>query len=79
MYVISQSSKNYHLLYPDTNYTLCGFRAESPDSPFPDRVVLHVVRVAPPGRGLCKQCDKMDKRRKRASPPIGFSFSEESE
>lgn len=66
-YAITKSSKSYHLLYPDTDYTLCGFRAENADSQFSEKVALHVVRAAPPGRELCRQCDKMDKRRKSVS------------
>jgi hypothetical protein len=67
MYATSESSKKYHLLYPGLNYTLCGFRAEKPDLVNSEKAALHLVHVVPPGRELCKQCDKMDKRRKRAS------------
>lgn len=67
MYAISESSSIYHLLYPDQEYTLCGFRAERVSFQFHDKAVLHVVEFVPPSRELCKQCDKMDQRRKIAS------------
>jgi hypothetical protein len=64
MYAISGSSSVYHLLYPDQDYTLCGFRAEKHDAEIPAKATLHVVEVVPPNRELCKQCDKMNNRRK---------------
>ena len=62
MYAISESSSIYHLLYSDKNYTLCGFRAEKHH--LPAKGGLLVVEIVPPHRELCKQCDKMKKRRK---------------
>lgn len=67
MYAISESSSIYHLLYPDNAFTLCGFKAEKPDSRYPNKAELHVVESIPPNRDLCKQCDKMHQRRKRAA------------
>jgi hypothetical protein len=64
MYAITKSSMVYHLLYPDQSYTLCGFRAEKLDLQFSDKAALRVVEFVPPSRELCKQCDKMHKRRK---------------
>lgn len=66
MYAVSDSSDLNHLLYPETDYTLCGFRAEKLAAPWSHRLPLHVVATVPPNRELCKQCDKMDKRRKQA-------------
>lgn len=63
MYAIRGSSSVYHLLYDDQNYTLCGFRAEKRASQLPARAALHVVEIVPPNRELCKQCDRMNKRR----------------
>ena len=85
MYAISGSSSVYHLLYPDQDYTLCGFRAEKNDAQIPAKATLHVVEFVPPNRELCKQCDKMNNRRKgnfggpgSASPNPEFLLSEES-
>ena len=64
MYAISGSGSVYHLLYPDQDYTLCGFRAEKHDAQIPAKATLHVVESVPPNRELCKQCDKMNNRRK---------------
>jgi hypothetical protein len=63
MYAISGSSSVYHLLYPDQDYTLCGFKAAKHDAQIP-KAALHVVESVPPNRELCKQCDKMNNRRK---------------
>jgi hypothetical protein len=85
MYAISGSSSVYHLLYPDQDYTLCGFRAEKSDLQIPSKAGLHVVEFVPPNRELCKQCDKMNNRRKSnsggpcsSSPTPEFLLSEES-
>jgi hypothetical protein len=85
MYAISGSSSVYHLLYPDQDYTLCGFRAEKHDAQIPAKAALHVVEFVPPNRELCKQCDKMNNRRKgdsggpgSSSPNQEFLLSEES-
>jgi hypothetical protein len=85
MYAISGSSSIYHLLYPDHDYTLCGFRAEKYVAEIPAKATLHVVEVVPPNRELCKQCDKMNKRRKgnsggpgSSSPHPRFLLSEKS-
>jgi hypothetical protein len=72
-YAISGSSRVYHLLYPDQDYTLCGFRAEKHDGQIPAKVALHVVESVPPNRELCKQCDKMNNRRKGNSGGAGSS------
>jgi hypothetical protein len=63
MYAISELSSIYHHLYPDKNYTLCGFRAGKSDAQVPKKVELLVVDSFPRGRRLCKQCDKMGSRR----------------
>jgi len=83
MYAISGSSSVYHLLYPDQDYTLCGFRAEKNRAQIQFKAVLHVVEFVPPNRALCKQCDKMNNRRKRnvgdpgsSSPNPEFLLSE---
>jgi hypothetical protein len=73
MYAISGSGSIYHLLYPDHDYTLCGFRAEKYDAEIPAKATLHVVEVVPPNRVLCKQCDKMNNRRKGNSGGPGGS------
>ena len=73
MYAISGSGSIYHLLYPDHDYTLCGFRAEKHDAEIPAKARLHVVEVVPPNRVLCKQCDKMNNRRKGNSGGPGES------
>jgi hypothetical protein len=73
MYAISGSSSVYHLLYPDEDYTLCGFRAEKHDAQIPSKAALHVVESVPPDRELCKQCDKMNNRRKGNSGGRGSS------
>jgi hypothetical protein len=85
MYAISGSSSIYHLLYPDHDYTLCGFRAEKHTAEIPANATLHVVEVVPPNRELCKQCDKMNNRRKgniggpgSSSSNPGFLLSERS-
>lgn len=62
MYAISESSNVYHLLYPDKNYTLCGFRAAESDIQFYEKVALHIVNSFPPDRRLCEQCNKMKNR-----------------
>jgi hypothetical protein len=64
MYAISGSSSVYHLLYPDEDYTLCGFKAKKHDAKIPAKAVLHVVEFLPANRELCKQCEKMNNRRK---------------
>jgi hypothetical protein len=66
MYAISESSSIYHLLYPDQDYTLRGFRVEKNDAQIPSKATLHVVEIVPSNRELCKQCDKMNNRRKKA-------------
>jgi hypothetical protein len=63
MYAISGPSSVYHLLYPDRDYTLCGFKAERSDAQIPAKAKLHIVQVVPPDRELCKQCVKMNSRR----------------
>lgn len=63
MYAMSGSSSIYHLLYPDHAYTLCGFKVEKHDPQLPAKASLHVVEFVPPNRELCKQCDKMKRRR----------------
>jgi hypothetical protein len=73
MYAISGLSSIYHLLYPDQDYTLCGFRAEKHDAEIPAKATLHVVEFVPPNRELCKQCDKMNNRRKGNSEGPGGS------
>lgn len=73
MYAISGSGTVYHLLYPDQDYTLCGFMAEKNDAQIPAKAALHVVEFVPPNRGLCKQCDKMNNRRKGNSGGPGSS------
>jgi hypothetical protein len=85
MYAISGSSSVYHLLYPDQDYTLCGFRAEKHDGPNPSKAALHVAEFLPHNRELCKQCEKMNNRRKGRSGGRGssshnpeFLLSEES-
>lgn len=65
MYAISDASNIYHLLYPGQDYTLCGFRSEKIDSKS-HQLALHTVEVLAPDRELCKQCDKMDQRRKQS-------------
>jgi hypothetical protein len=62
-YAVSGSSSVYHLLYPDQDYTLCGFKAENHDGPIRAKAALHVVEFVPPNRKLCKQCHKMNNRR----------------
>ena len=85
MYAISGSSSVYHLLYPDQDYTLCGFMAEKNDAQIPTKGALHVVEFVPPDRELCKQCAKMNNRRKgnnggrgSSSPNPESLLSEES-
>ena len=85
IYAISGSSSIYHLLYPDQDYTLCGFRAEKHGAEISAKAALHVVEFVPPNRELCKQCDKMNNRRKSnsggpgsSSPNPEFLLSEES-
>jgi hypothetical protein len=85
MYAICGSGRVYHLLYPNQDYTLCGFRAEKRDVQIPAKATLHVVGFVPPHRELCKQCDKMNNRRKgnggrpgSSSPNQEFISSEES-
>ncbi len=85
MYAISGAGSIYHLLYPDHDHTLCGFRAEKYDAEIPAKATLHVVEVVPPNRELCKQCDKMNNRRKGnsggpvwSSPNPRFLLSEKS-
>ncbi|HBB94708.1 MAG TPA: hypothetical protein DC054_04900 [Blastocatellia bacterium] len=85
MYAISGSGSVYHLLYPDHDYTLCGFRAEKHDAEIPAKATLHIVELVPPNRELCKQCDKMNNRRKGnsggpggSSPNPKFLLSEKS-
>ena len=73
MYAISGSSSVYHLLYPDQDYTLCGFRADKTDAQIPAKATLHVVEFVPPNRELCKQCDKMNNRRQGKSEGPGGS------
>jgi hypothetical protein len=71
MYAVSMSSRVYHLLYASDAYTLCGFKALSlkvPDSNKPAR--LHRVPAIPSNRSLCKQCEKMARRRARARSPL---------
>jgi hypothetical protein len=58
MYAISGSSSVYHLLYPDQDYTLCGFKAANHDGPIRAKAALHAVEFVPPNRELCKQCHK---------------------
>jgi len=65
MYAISTSSKVYHLLYPVHDYTLCGFRAQRNIPASTKRARLHVVFVVPLDRGVCKQCAKMEQRKRR--------------
>jgi hypothetical protein len=84
-YAISGPSSVYHLLYPDHDYTLCGFRAEKHDAETPAKATLHVVEFVPPNRELCKQCDKMNNRRKgnlggpgSSSSGPGFLLSDRS-
>ena len=62
IYAISDSSSVFHLLYTDQNYTLCGVRAAKHDPQMP-KGGLYVVEIVPPNRELCKQCEKMKKRR----------------
>jgi hypothetical protein len=62
-YAISGPSNVYHLLYPNQDYTLCGFKAEKNAPQIPSKAGLHVVEFLPPRRKLCKQCDKMNGRR----------------
>ena len=73
MYAISGASGVYHLLYPDQDYTLCGFRAEQHRPQMPSKPTLHVVEFVPPNRELCKQCRKMNKRREGNSGGPGSS------
>ncbi|MDX6445235.1 MAG: hypothetical protein QOH71_2309 [Blastocatellia bacterium] len=75
IYAISGSSSVYHLLYPDQDYTLCGFRAEKHCAEIAAKAALHVVEFVPPNRELCKQCDKMNNRRKGNSHGPGASGS----
>jgi len=75
MYAISGSSSLYHLLYPDQDFTLCGFRAEKNDPQIPSKAGLHVVKLVPADRELCKQCDKMNTRRQSDSGGPGSSGS----
>ena len=56
----------YHLLYSDQNYTLCGFMVVKSDAQF-DKAVHHMVDSVPIGRGVSKQCDKMNNRRKQVA------------
>jgi hypothetical protein len=72
-YAISGSSSVYHLLYPDQDYTLCGFRAANHDGPIQAKAALHAVEFVPPNRELCKQCHKMNNRREGNSGGPGSS------
>lgn len=74
-YAISGSSSVYHLLYPDQDYTLCGFKAEKNAPPIPSTARLYVVEFVPASRELCKQCDKMNNRRQSDSGGSGSSRS----
>ena len=74
MYAISEASSVYHLLYPDQDYTLCGFQAEKLNAHIPAKAALHVVEFVPPHRKLCKQCDKMNNRRKGNSGSLSSSI-----
>jgi hypothetical protein len=85
MYAISGSSSVYHLLYPDQDYTLCGFMVEKNNAPIPAKGPLHVVVFVPPDRELCKQCANMHNRRKgngggpgSSGPNPEFLLSEQS-
>ena len=73
MYVISRLSGIYHLLYPDQDFTLCGFRVEKHDPEIPAKAALHAVESVTSNRELCKQCDKMNNRRKGNSGGPGSS------
>jgi hypothetical protein len=73
MYAISGSSSVYHLLYPDQDYTLCGFKAANHDGPVQAKAALHAVEFVPPDRELCKQCRKMNNRREGNSGGSGSS------
>jgi hypothetical protein len=72
MYAISGSGKVYHLLYPDQHYTLCGFRVEKSHARTTAKA-LQAVEIIPPNRDLCKQCDKMNNRRRLNSGGPGSS------
>jgi hypothetical protein len=85
IYAISGSSSVYHLLYPDQDYTLCGFKAANHNGQIRAKAALHAVEFVPPNRELCKQCDKMNNRREGNSGRPGssslnpkFLLSEES-
>src|ERR1700737_4999535 len=73
MYVISRLSGIYHLLYPDQDFTLCGFRVEKHDPEIPAKAALHAVESVTSNRELCKQCDKMNNRRQGNSGEPGPS------
>jgi hypothetical protein len=65
MYAISIPGKLYHLLYPTSDFTLCGFKSRTLNAPVSSRrAPLHVVTEVSPDRSLCKQCAKMQQRRK---------------
>jgi len=64
MYAVSIPGKIYHLLYPSSDFTLCGFKARRQSVTISSRrALLHIVPVSPPNRFLCKQCEKMRHRR----------------
>jgi hypothetical protein len=77
MYAISTSSKVYHLLYPAHDYTLCGFKAQRNISAMSKRASFHIVPLVPDDRYICKQCAKMDRRR-RNRQRVDLELAEES-
>ena len=77
MYAISTSSNVYHLLYPAHDYTLCGFKAQRNISALTKRAPLHTVPLVPDDRYICKQCVKMDRRR-RNQQRAGLELAGES-
>jgi hypothetical protein len=86
VYAIRGSSSVYHLLYPNQDFTLCGFRVEKHGGQISPKATLHVVEFVPPNRELCKQCDKMKNRRSGnsvdpgpSSPNPGFMSSDKPE
>ena len=66
MFAIKGNSPIYHVVSTGSNITVCGLRFTT----VPSGLVLHAIKVEPPERTLCKDCERI--RDGQSSGPSEF-------